>query len=133
MNNDHHPELQEVVEFKQPPKKAIVEIIDVDLDVPVLDEPNVDAEVPVQDATMNDEIGRILIQRTIMKNQNAQIMNYHSGLFDFETASKLKVIQLNVQGCIDIYGQLKNGFIQGNGVLHLPTRSGTEQMSSWVF
>ena len=46
---------------------------------------------------MYDAIGRILVERTIMENQNAQIMNYHSGLFDFESASKLKVIQLNVQ------------------------------------
>ena len=95
----------------QPPEKAIVQIIDVDLDVPVLNEPNVDAEVPVQDTTMNDGIGRILIQRTIMKNQNDQIMNYHSSLFDFETASKLKLIQLSVQGRIDIYEKLKNEFI----------------------
>ena len=46
LNNDHHTELQEV-ELVQPPEKAIVETIDVDLDVHVLDEPTVDVEVPV--------------------------------------------------------------------------------------
>ena len=46
LNNDHHPELQEV-EFPPPPEKRILEIIDVDADVPVQDEPGVDAEVSV--------------------------------------------------------------------------------------
>ena len=98
----------------------MVEIIDVDLDEPVLDQHNIDTYVTMQDVTMENDIRRFMVQMKSMENENDQIMEYHCGLFDFETESKFKVVQLHVHGCMNIYKQLIDGFKKGNGVLHLP-------------